>query len=315
MLIFLAKRLLGLGFTLLLLSGGIFILLEIVPGDPAAAMLGTAATPETVAALRSALGLDQPALLRYLAWIGGLATGDLGQSFSYGAPVGQLIAERLAVTLPLTALAILLAVLIGLPLGANAAARPGGWADWLTAFYCQLGLAVPNFWIGLILILALSLGLHWLPAGGFPGWQTGLLSGLTALILPALALAIPQSAVLARVTRASVVEVMGEDFMRTALAKGCTLRQALWRHVMPNALLPIVTILGLQLSFLIAGAVLVENVFTLPGLGRLAWQALAQRDFPVIRSVVLLLALLVIGVNLLVDTASALIDPRLRRRA
>ncbi len=307
------RRLLGLLVTLVLLTIVIFTLMQLVPGDPAAAMLGTAATPEAVAALRAQLGLDQPAVLRYLAWVGGMLVGDFGTSITYAAPVSGLIAERLAVTLPLAFFAVALAVIIGLPLGTLSAARPGGRVDWVAGLLCQLGLAVPNFWIGLLLILTLSLGLAWLPAGGFPGWQAGILPAFGALSLPALALAIPQSAVLARVTRAAVIEVMSEDFMRTARAKGCSRGQALLRHALPNALIPIVTILGLQLSFLVAGAVLVENVFTLPGLGRLAWQALAQRDFPVIQGVVLLLSLLVIGITLLVDLLYAVIDPRLRR--
>ncbi|KMO31916.1 peptide ABC transporter [Methylobacterium variabile] len=311
----LARRAAGFAVTFLLISVLVFGMMEIVPGDPASAMLGTSATPETLAALRAQMGLDAPAVIRYLRWLGGLLSGDLGVSTTYGVPVGALILERLAVTLPLTGLAVLLAVGIALPLGVTAASRPGGVADGVATLYAQAGIAVPNFWIGLLLIMTVALGLGWLPAGGFPGWGDGPGPALRALLLPALALAIPQSAVLTRVTRASVVEVMNEDFVRTARAKGASVSRALWRHAVPNALVPVITMLGLQISFLIGGAVLVENVFTLPGMGRLAWQALAQRDLIVIQNVVMVFATVVIVVNLGVDLLYTVVDPRLRRRA
>ena len=309
------RRFGGLLVTLLIVSGVVFIVLELVPGDPAAVMLGTSATPQSIEALRHQMGLDQPAPVRYAAWLAGLATGHLGTSLSYGVPVAGLIAERCAVTLPLAALAMLLAVGVALPLGALAAASRRGALDHVATLYAQCGIAVPNFWIGLLLILGVSLKLGWLPAGGFPGWSAGLWPGLKSLILPAIALGLPQSAVLTRVTRAAVLDVLNEDFVRTARAKGLSRRQALWRHVVPNALVPIVTIMGLQVSFLIAGAVLVENVFTLPGLGRLAWQALAQRDLVVIKDVVLILAGVVLVINWAVDGLYGRFDPRLRSRA
>jgi peptide/nickel transport system permease protein len=311
----LARRLGGLVATLLMISLAIFLILEVLPGDPAAVMLGTSAQPETLAALRLQMGLDDPAWLRYLTWLGGIATGNLGTSYSYGVPVSGLIAERLAVTAPLSLLAVLLSVGIALPLGAAAAARQRGPMDQVATVYAQVGIAIPNFWIGLLLIFFFALYLGWLPAGGFPGWEAGFWPGLKALILPAVALALPQSAVLTRVTRSAVLEVMNEDFVRTARAKGITRSRALWRHVVPNALVPVITILGLQFSFLVAGAVLVENVFNLPGMGRLAYQALAQRDLVVIKNVVLFFAALVIVVNLVVDACYLLLDPRLRSRA
>jgi peptide/nickel transport system permease protein len=307
----LLRRAAGFAVTFVLISILVFCMMEIVPGDPASAMLGTSATPETLAALRTQMGLDAPAYLRYLRWLGGLLVGDMGTSTTYGVPVGALIRERLAVTLPLTGLAVLMAVGIALPLGVTAAARPGGVADGAATLYAQAGIAVPNFWIGLLLIMVVALGLGWLPAGG---WDQPA-AAFRALLLPALALAIPQSAVLTRVTRASVVEVMNEDFVRTARAKGASVSRALWRHAVPNALVPVITMLGLQISFLIGGAVLVENVFTLPGMGRLAWQALAQRDLIVIQNVVMVFATIVIVVNLGVDLLYTVVDPRLRRRA
>ncbi|EKE44558.1 ABC transporter transmembrane protein (oligopeptide) [Oceaniovalibus guishaninsula JLT2003] len=309
---YLGRRLAGLLGILGIASLAIFLLIEAAPGDPAQIMLGTGAQPDTVAALRAELGLDRPLPLRYLAWLGGVFTGDLGMSYTYGTPVAELIGQRLVVTLPLTAMATLLAVAVALPLGVMAAQNPNRIVDSLATAFSQIGIAVPNFWIGLLLILGVSLGLGWFPTGGFPGWRAGALPALSALVLPAIALAIPQAAVLTRVTRAAVIEVSNEDFIRTARAKGLSRRRALWRHTVPNALLPVVTMLGLQIPFLISGAVLVENVFTLPGIGTLAYQALSQRDLIVVQNVVLFFAVIVLGVNLLVDALYILLDPRLR---
>jgi peptide/nickel transport system permease protein len=311
----LGSRLLSLAVTLAVVSAAIFLVLEVLPGDPAAIMLGTSAREDTLAALRSELGLDRPAWERYLGWIGGMLVGDLGRSITYGTPVADLVGDRLAVTLPLAALAIMLAVTLALPLGIAAAARRDRAVDRFVLVFSQLGVAVPNFWLGLLFILLFSTKLGWLPAGGFPGWSAGAGTALRALILPAVALALPQAAVLARVTRSAALEVIGADFVRTALAKGLTEGRILRRHVIPNTLVPVATILGLQLSFLISGGILVENVFNVPGLGRLAYQALAQRDLVVIRNVVLLLSALVIVVNFAVDLAYGVLDPRLRARA
>jgi peptide/nickel transport system permease protein len=216
---------------------------------------------------------------------------------------------------PLTLMAITLSLSVALPLGVFAAARQRGLVDAAATVFSQLGIAIPNFWVGLLLILFFALSLGWLPAGGFKGWGEGVWPAFRALILPAIALAIPQSAILTRVTRSAVLDVMNEDFVRTARAKGVSRNRALWRHVVPNALVPVVTILGLQISVLLAGAVLVENVFSLPGMGRLAYQALAQRDLIVIKNVVLFFAAIVIVVNLIVDSVYIVLDPRLRARA
>lgn len=314
-----ASRLLGLVATLLGVSLVVFLLLEVLPGDPAAIMLGTSARPDTLAALRHQMGLDVPAFARYAGWLAGFVKGDLGQSYAYGVPVSRLIAERFMVTAPLTVMALALVIGTALPLGAAAAAsaaarRRRGWLDHIASAYAQIGIAVPNFWIGLLLILVVSLRFGWLPAGGFPGWSAGFWPAAQALILPAVALALPQSAVLTRVTRGAVLEVLDEDFVRTARAKGLSRSQALWRHAVPNALVPVVTVLGLQFSFLIAGAILVENVFNLPGMGRLAYQALAQRDVAVIKDVVMLFAATVIIVNWAVDLLYPRLDPRLAAR-
>ncbi|KRB58552.1 peptide ABC transporter [Rhizobium sp. Root708] len=313
MLALVSRRLAGLLVTLLVVSLLIFAVMDLLPGDPASIMLGTSASPETLAALRHDLGLDQPLILRYGRWLAGVFMGNLGQSYTYGVPVAGLLVERLAVTLPLALLAIVLSMLIAIPLGVAAASRRGGVADVIASVFSQLGIAVPAFWMALLLIILFSTTLGLMPAGGFPGWSSGVWPALRALLMPAMALALPQAAVLTRVTRSAVLETLHEDFTRTALAKGLSARKVLWRHSVPNALVPIFTILGLQFTFLVAGAVLVENVFNLPGLGRLAYQALSQRDIVVMQDVVLFFAALVIIMNFLVDLSYLAIDPRLRK--
>ncbi len=308
----LIRRILSLIVTLLVVSLLIFTVMNLLPGDPAAIMLGTSATPETLAALRSQMGLDEPLILRYLAWLAGVLQGDLGQSYTYGVPVTGLIVERLAVTLPLALMAVVLSVAIAVPLGVAAARRHNGVFDHFASAFSYISIAVPAFWVGLLLIIAFSTKLGWMPAGGFPGWNAGLWTGIAALLMPAVALALPQAGVLTRVARSAVLEVMNEDFVRTARAKGLSDAAAVWRHALPNALIPVVTMIGLQFTFLIAGAVLVENVFNLPGLGRLALQALSQRDIIVMQDVVLFFSALVIVMNFLVDLAYLVIDPRLR---
>jgi peptide/nickel transport system permease protein len=230
-------------------------------------------------------------------------------------PVTDLVAERLWITVPLSLLAILISTAIALPLGVLAAANRDRAADRAVLVFSQLGVAVPNFWLGILFILLFSTALGWFPAGGFPGWDKGAGAALQALLLPAVALALPQAAVLTRVTRSATLEVIGADFVRTARAKGVDRAGTLRRHVVPNALIPVTTILGLQLSFFFGGAILVENVFNLPGLGRLAYQALNQRDLVVIKDIVLIFSGLVIVVNFLVDIGYAILDPRLRSRA
>jgi peptide/nickel transport system permease protein len=306
------SRIASLVVTLIAVSLAIFLVLEVLPGDPAAIMLGTSAREDTLAALRQELGLDRPAIERYFHWVGGIMHGDLGMSLTYQMPVSTLVADRFSVTLPLSLLAIALSTLIALPLGVAAAARRDRWIDRAVLVFTQLGVAIPNFWLGLIFILIFATSLRWFPAGGFPGWAGGVGPALAALVLPAVALALPQAAVLSRVVRSATLEVLGADFVRTARAKGLSPGRTLQRHVVPNALIPVTTILGLQLSFFFGGAILVENVFNLPGLGRLAYQALNQRDLVVIKDVVMIFAGLVIIVNTIVDIGYRLLDPRLR---
>lgn len=310
----LPARLLSLILSLVVASLVIFALIEVVPGDPAAFMLGLNAQPDTVAALRTELGLDGTVPERYLAWVAGMLRGDFGLSYTYRSPVGELMAERLRVSLPLAAYALALSTLMALPVGLIAAMRRGGPADVAVMGATQLGIAVPNFWFAMLLVLVFAINLRWLPAGGFPGWTGGIVPGLRALTLPALALALPQASILARVLRSALIETLGQDYIRTARAKGLTRGQSARRHGFRNALIPVLTILGLQFSFLIAGGIIIENVFYLPGLGRLIFQAITQRDLVVVKSAVMLLVVAVILVNFLVDLAYAWVDPRLRGR-
>ncbi|MFY0635128.1 MAG: ABC transporter permease [Vannielia sp.] len=311
---YLASRLVSLALSLVAASVVIFFMLEVIPGDPASFMLGLNASEETVAALRSELGLDGSTPERYLRWITGLMTGDMGTSYTYRVPVEGLIADRLAVSAPLAAYALVLSTVLAIPVGLLAAAFRGRAADYGVMGLTQLGIAVPNFWFGMLLVLAFAITLPFFPAGGFPGWDAGLWPGLKALTLPAVALALPQASILARVMRSALIEVLGQEFIRTARAKGLSRRQALVRHALRNALVPVLTILGLQFSFLLAGAIIIENVFYLPGLGRLIFQAITQRDLIVVESAVMLLVFAVICVTFLTDIAYGLADPRLRRR-
>ncbi len=314
MLGYILKRLVSLAISLVVASMVIFAVVEIAPGDPASFMLGINAQPDTIDALRTELGLDQSKLDRYLSWVGGMLSGDFGMSYTYRTPVAQMIADRMWVSLPLALYALTLSTLIAFPAGIFAAARRGSPGDLGVMGATQLGVAIPNFWFAMMLVLIFAINLRWFSAGGFPGWDTGVWLGLKSLTLPAIALALPQAAILTRVMRSSLLDILGEDFMRTARAKGLSSRQALWRHGLRNALIPVLTIIGLQFAFLLAGAIIIEQVFFLPGLGRLIFQAITQRDLIVVESVVMLLVFAVIMVNFLVDLAYAAVDPRLRTR-
>ncbi|MFO1137534.1 MAG: ABC transporter permease [Paracoccus sp. (in: a-proteobacteria)] len=305
-------RLTALCLSLAVASALIFAVVELVPGDPASFMLGTGAQPDTVAALREQMGLDRPWPLRYAAWLGGVLTGDLGHSFTYKTPVAGMILDRMQVSLPLALIALALAVLVAFPVGIYAAARRGRPGDTLAMGVTQIGISLPNFWFAMLLVLVFAVNLRLLPAGGFPGWGNPL-AALKALLLPAIALALPQAAILARVLRSALVETLGQDYIRTARAKGLSAAQALTRHALRNALIPVLTILGMQFSFLLAGAIIIENVFYLPGLGRMIFQAITQRDLIVVQGAVLVLVAAVILVTFLVDLGYALIDPRLRK--
>jgi ABC-type dipeptide/oligopeptide/nickel transport system permease component len=260
------------------------------------------------------MGLEGGGIQRYLAWVGDLISGRFGTSYTYQVPVGGLIADRLAVSGPLALMATLLSLVVAFPIGAVAASRRGCLIDTGLVGVTQVGIALPNFWIAMLLILLFSINLGWFSAGGFPGWSAGAWPALKALLLPAVALAAPQAAILARVLRAALLDTLNEDYIRTARAKGLSVGQALRRHALRNALIPVLTILGLQFPFLLAGGIIIENVFSLPGLGRLVFQAITQRDLIVVQGVVMVLVFSVVVVGFLIDLAYVLVDPRLRGR-
>ena len=308
-------RLITLVISLFVASLVIFMVIEIIPGDPAAYMLGVNARPDTIAALRTELGLDVSKPERYLAWIAGMLQGDFGQSYTYRSPVVEMIADRVWVSLPLAVYALTLTIVIAFPAGIYAASRRGKPGDVAVMGATQLGVAVPNFWFAMIVVTLFAINLGWFSAGGFPGWDEGFWGGVKALTLPAVSLALPQAAILARVMRSSLIDMLSEDFVRTARAKGLNRQQALWRHALRNALIPVLTIIGLQFSFLLAGGIVIEQVFFLPGLGRMIFQAISARDLIVVESAVMLLVFVVIVVNFAVDLAYAAVDPRLRVRS
>ena len=311
---YIAGKFLSLCLSLVVASTVIFGVIEILPGDPASFMLGLNASPDTVAALRAELGLTGDPFSRYLAWTTGMLSGDFGISYTYRVPVSELILDRLAVSLPLAGFALLLSTAIAFPVGVAAALRRGSSTDLGIMGVTQLGIAIPNFWFAMLLVVIFSIGLRWFSAGGFPGWDQGFAAGIKALTLPAVALALPQASILSRVMRSALIDALGQDYIRTAQAKGLTRRQAAVRHALRNALIPVLTILGLQFSFLLAGAIIIENIFFLPGLGRLIFQGITQRDLIVVEGAVMLMVFAVILVNFTVDVAYAAADPRLRKR-
>ena len=306
------RRVAALAATLLFVSLLVFVVVRVLPGDPALIILGIEANPDSVARLRRELGLDRPIAVQYLQWIGRALRGDLGRSIQYDLPVSTLILSRLAVTLPLTLLAAGLMIAAAIPLGVFAATRHRRLGDYLTMTLSQLGVAVPGFWAGLLLILLFSVHLGWVQAGGFDGWGQGVWPALRSLLLPAAALGLFQFAVLARTTRSAVLEVLREEYVKTARAKGLAERRVLFRHALRNALIPIVTVAGVQLGQLLAGSIILESVFYLPGLGRLTLAAISARDLPVVQGVVLFVASMIVTVNAAVDILYGVLDPRIR---
>ena len=311
---FLFRRIGSFIVTLIAVSVVVFAVMNVLPGDPALAILGLDATEDALVALRDQLGLNDPLLHRYGAWVAGALQGDFGISHSFKVPVSDLIAERLPMTLSLAVAGMILTVILALVMGVGAAANHGKAGDWGVMFLSQMGIAVPAFWLSILLVLLFAVKLRWLPPGGFPGWDEPALA-LKSLILPTVALALVQSAVLARVTRSSILEVMRQDYVRTARASGFSRQRVLWRHILPNALVPIVTIVGMQFAALVTGTIVIENVFYLPGLGRLIFQSIANRDLPTVQALVMLFAAIVVTTNFIVDMAYLLIDPRLKARA
>ncbi len=309
---YLFRRIFVLFFTLLLVSMVIFVVLMVIPGDPAQIILGIHATPETLRALRHQLGLDRPVAIQYLSYMKNLSLGDMGRSIHYDVPIGSLIVSRLQVTIPLAILSMIFAVFLSIPMGTYSSLHRNRIGDYGIMVFSQIGLAVPAFWAGILLVLLFAVTLHWFPAGGFQPWLMDPLRALQSLLLPALSLGLVRAAVLTRMTRSSMLEVLGEDYIRTARSKGIPERIVVYKHAFRNAIIPVVTIIGLQAGDLLAGAIIIENVFHLPGIGRLVFEAIGQRDLPVIQGVVLFITTIIIFVNFMIDIVYRYLDPRIR---
>ncbi len=301
-----------LAVTLLFVSLLVFIVVRVLPGDPALVIVGTEGSPEAVERIRESLGLNRPLVVQYVEWIGRALQGDLGRSIQYDVPVGSLVVSRLSVTLPLTLMAAAFMGLVAIPVGVFAATHQRRWGDYLAMAVSQIGVAVPGFWAGLLLVLLFAVQLGWFKSGGFDGWGQGVLPALKSLLLPAVALGLFQFAVLARTTRSAVLEVLREEYVKTARAKGLGERAVLFRHVLRNAMIPILTVGGIQLGQLMAGSIVLESVFYLPGLGRLAIGAISARDLPVVQGVVLFVASVIVTINVAVDLLYGVLDPRIR---
>jgi peptide/nickel transport system permease protein len=309
---YLIKRFFILLVTLLLVSVAIFAVLMVIPSDPAQIVLGIHATPETLQALRHKMGLDRPIIVQYLTYIKDIVMGDLGRSITYDVSISSLIFSRLQVTVPLAVLSMIFAIFLSIPLGIYSALHRNRMGDYGVMIVSQIGLAVPAFWAGILLILLFAVTLHWFPAGGFQNWLIGPVKAIQSLLLPALSLGFVRAAVLTRMTRSSMLEVLGEDYIRTARSKGLSKRRVVYKHAFRNAIIPVITIIGLQAGDLLAGAIIIENVFHLPGIGRLVFEAIGQRDLPVIQGVVLFIATMIVVINFLIDVAYRYLDPRIR---
>ncbi|MCL6596574.1 MAG: ABC transporter permease [Firmicutes bacterium] len=303
------RRFLSLLGSVLLITAVTFLVLRALPGNPAELMLGMDAPPGALQALSRHLGLDLPLPVQYLSWLAGAVHGDFGRSLLFQLPVGTLIAQRLPITLALALLALLLGLAAGIPLGVWAASRRSPLPSAVTAVFAQAGLAVPSFWLGTMLALVFALDLRLLPPDGVAPFRTPL-ALLAHLLLPAVTLAVPQAASTLRLVRASVLETLERDFVRTAQAKGLGQGAVLYRHALPNAMAPVATLIGMHLGALIAGTIIVENVFSIPGLGSLVVQAVAARDVPLVEACVAVFATCVVAVNFLVDLTYRLWDPK-----
>ena len=307
-----ARRAAAFVATLFFVSVLVFVVVRVLPGDPALVIIGAEGSPEAAARLREALGLNRPIAVQYGEWLGRALRGDLGVSLQYDVPVARLILSRLPVTIPLTLMAAAFMLTAALPLGLYAARHHRRAGDYLAMLVSQIGIAVPGFWAGLLLILLFSVRLGWVESGGFAGWSSGLWPGVRSLLLPAFALGLFQTAVLVRATRSSLLDVLREDYVRTARAKGVGELSVLGKHTLRNAMIPITTVAGLQLGQLMAGAIILESVFALPGIGRLVLGAITARDLPLVQGVTLFVASTIVLINFIVDLLYGVLDPRIR---
>ena len=308
------KRVLLLVGTLILVTVLAFVAFTIIPGDPTTSILGVEATQEQIAALRAQLGLDLPIWQRYLNWLGGLLTGNLGDSYNYAMPVAELLATRLTATLTLAGLAFVLIVVLSIPLGIVAARYEGGVVDRVLTVLNQLLMSVPNFVAGILLAFLFGLILRWFQPGAYVTPQQGLGPYLWFMLFPALAVALPRCAMTVKMLRSSILSEMGSDYIRTAYSKGNSKASALWRHVLRNAMIPVVTFLAMTIADIMAGSVVVEQVFAIPGLGQMLVTSIGNRDYPVVQAIVVILAVVVVVCNFVADLLYQVMDPRLRGR-
>lgn len=306
-----AKKLAGLAATLLVVSFLVFAAFAVIPGDPATSMLGTQATPQKVAALREEMGLNEPLVLRFGSWAVNFIKGDFGTSYSYRMPVTEMIGEKVPVTLTLTGLSFLIMVLVSVPLGITCAHHAGGRLDRVIMVMNQIVMAIPPFFSGILITLVFGLILHLFTPGGYVSWHVSVSGFIGYLVFPSLAIALPKAAMAVKLLRTSVLSEMKLDYVRTAYSRGNRSKAVLYHHVLKNAMIPVVTFLGMALADMVAGSIIIEQVFNIPGLGRILLTSISNRDYPVVQAIIVCIAFLVIFINFLVDIIYKMIDPRI----
>ena len=309
---YVVRKIISFIITLGLVSFLVFAAFAVIPGDPALSKLGTDATPSQLAELREEMGLNRPLPVRFADWAASFVQGDMGTSYSYDKPVAEMILDKLPITLTLAVLAFLLTILIALPLGIYAAKHEGGMADRLIYCIGQGTMAIPPFFLGILLTFFFGIVLKWFTPGGYVSYQTDFVGFVRYLFFPALAIALPKAAMTLKLLRGSLIEQLRQDYIRTAYSRGNNTKQVLYLHALKNAMIPVITFLGMTLTDMIAGSIIVEQVFSVPGLGRILMTSISGRDYPVVQAVIVWIAVLVLLVNLLVDLIYKLIDPRIR---
>ena len=309
---YIGKKVITMLFTLFIVSLLVFFAFSFISGDPATSMLGMEATPLKVAALREELGLNQPVLIRYIQWIGGFFRGDFGTSYSYGIPVTQMIGDKLPITITLASMAFLMVLGLAIPVGIHTAKHVGSKMDQAIYVLNQITMAIPAFFMGIILTYLFGLILHFFTPGGYVSYKTELLGFLGYLIVPAVAIALPKIAMTVKLLRSSMLDEMNKDYVRTAYSKGNDSKNVLYKHVLKNAMIPTITFLGMVLADMVAGSIIVEQVFNIPGLGRILLTSISNRDYPVVQMIILCIAFMVIIINTIVDILYKMVDPRIK---
>lgn len=309
---FILRRFISMIITTALVVVMIFLIFRVIPGDPVLIILGTEADESQIEALRQKLGTDRPVIEQFIHWVSGVFSGNLGESLRFSQPVLKMITDRLMVTIPLALISMTIVVIVGIPAGILLAQYRNSIMDTVLSFLTQLGIAVPSFWAGILLMIVFSVELGWLPIGTFTSWQEDARAAFRSLILPAIAVALPPLAIVVRYVRNGFIDQWNQDYVRTAMSKGLSQRLIIYRHVLRNTLIPVITVLGIILADIVSGTLVIEQVFALPGIGRLLVTAVGYRDFPLLQGLALYIAIVVIGLNFVVDVAYRWIDPRIR---